>query len=67
MVERTRGSRVSDAVLVLPMSSPVTVCGPAVVAVHVAPRQIPSGVIENVVNGVTSPTGLPAASNDCAV
>src|SRR5919201_2673532 len=58
---------VSDAVLVFPLSFPVTVCTPAAVAVHVAPVQVPSGEIENVVKAVTSPVGLPAASNPCAV
>ena len=61
------GFTVSVAALVMPRSSPVIVCGPALVAVHTAPRQLPSGVIVNVVNAVTSASGLPAESNDCAV
>jgi hypothetical protein len=61
------GFTVSVTALVMPMSSPVTACGPALVAVHTAPRQLPSGVMVNVVDAVTSPIGLPAESNDCAV
>ena len=55
------------AVAVLPPSVPVTVCGPATVAVHVAPVQEPSGLIVNVVAPVTSPRLLLKASNPCAV
>ena len=38
-----------EAVPVLPLSSPVTVCGPAAEAVQVAPVQDPFGAIEKVV------------------
>src|SRR5204862_8059580 len=58
---------VSDAVLVFPPSFPVTVWDPAVVAVHTLAVHDPSGVIEKVVDPVTSPTGLFAASKHWAV
>ena len=58
---------VSAAVLVFPPSLPVTVCGPAVVAVQVAPVQLPSGPIEKVVDSVTSPRELFAESKPSAV
>ena len=61
------GLTVSDAVSVFPASVPVTVCGPAAVAVQLAPVQVPSGAIENVVTAVTSPIELLAASNASAV
>ena len=48
----------SEAVLVLPPSLPVTVCAPAEVAVQLAPVQDPFGVIEKVVFAVTSPSEL---------
>ena len=57
----------SDAVLVLPASLPVTVCGPAAVAVQVAPVQEPFGAIEKVVRAVTSPSELLEASKPSAV
>ena len=58
---------VSDAVLVLPPSFPVTVWAPAVVAVHTLAVHDPSGEIENVVEPVTSPRELFAASKPWAV
>src|SRR5215210_4796503 len=58
---------VNEAVAVLPPLFPVTVCGPLVVAVQVAPVQEPFGAIENVVKAVTSPSELLAASNPSAV
>src|ERR671934_14647 len=57
----------SDAVPVLPVSLPVTVCAPATEAVQVAPVQEPSGAIENVVAEVTSPRLLSYWSRPCAV
>src|ERR671934_44879 len=57
----------SDAVPVLPVSLPVTVCAPATEAVHVAPVQEPSGAIENVVAEVTSPRLLSYWSRASAV
>jgi hypothetical protein len=56
----------SEAVLVLPESFPVTVCAPADVAVQLAPVHDPSGAIEKVVNAVTSPSELFEASKPCA-
>src|SRR4051812_9994953 len=50
-----RGDAVNDAVPLFPPFVPVTVCGPAFVAEHVAPEHEPSGAIENVVPAVTSP------------
>ena len=58
---------VSVTALVLPASVPVTVCGPAVVAVQVAPVQEPSGEIVNVVCAVASPSELLELSNASAV
>src|SRR5215210_2016437 len=58
---------VNAAASVLPASLPVTVCGPAVVAEHEAPRQVPSGESEKVVNAVTSPSELLDASKPSAV
>ena len=58
---------VSDAVLVLPPSFPVTVWAPAVVAVHILAVHDPSGEIANVVTAVTSPRELFAASKPWAV
>ena len=55
------------ALLVLPPLLPLTVCEPAVVAVQTFPLQEPSGAIVNVVELVTSPSELFAASNACAV
>jgi len=55
-------STVSDAVLVLPPSLPVTVCAPATVAVQTFALHEPSGRMENVVEAVTSPSELLAAS-----
>ena len=59
----------TDAVLV-PFVA-VTVCGPATVAVHAAPRRLPSGAMENAVDDVTFPSGLlnwskPEAANGSA-
>jgi hypothetical protein len=39
------------------LTTPVTVCRPGSVAVHRAPVQDPSGLIEKVVRAVTSPSG----------
>jgi hypothetical protein len=58
---------VSEAVAVLPPSLPVTVCGPPAFAVQMLPTQVPSGEIENVVNAVTSPSELFAASKPWAL
>jgi hypothetical protein len=58
---------VSEPVLVLPPLFPVTVCGPATVAVQTLAVHDPSGEIENDVPAVTSPTELPAVSNPSAV
>ena len=58
---------VSDALLVLPLRVPVTTWFPAVVAVQVAPVQLPSGAIENAVCEVTSPSEVPSASKPSAV
>jgi hypothetical protein len=46
---------------------PVTVCDPARVAVQLAAVQLPSGVIPNVVDPLTSPRELPDWSNAVAV
>src|SRR5919201_3566557 len=51
----------SEAVAVLPPSSPVTVCAPEAVAVQTLPVHEPFGPIENVVDAVTSPSELLAA------
>jgi len=51
----------------LPPSLPVTVCAPATVAVQLAPVHVPFGVIENVVNAVTSPNELPVESKPSAL
>ena len=40
---------------VLPPYEPVTVCAPAMVAEQVLPAHVPSGVMEKVVEPVTSP------------
>src|ERR671922_74207 len=48
----------SEAVPVLPLFVPVTVCGPATDAVHVAPVQDPLGAIVKTVVAVTSPIEL---------
>ena len=58
---------VSEAVLVLPASLPVTVWAPATVAVQLFEVQEPSGAIVKVVAAVTSPREFPAASKACAV
>src|SRR5437763_1714806 len=60
---RTRWSSVaativSDAVPVFAVFVAVTVCAPAVVAVHVAPVQEPFGAIESAEVEVTSPSEL---------
>src|ERR671937_545699 len=55
------------ALLALPPLVPVTVCAPAVVAVHTLALHDPSGAIVNVVEPVTSPNELFDASNACAV
>ena len=52
---------------VLPPSLPVTVCGPATVAVQLAPVQDPSEEIEKLVEAVTSPSELFEASNPWAL
>ena len=57
----------SEAVPVLPVFVPVTVCGPAVVAVQVAPVQEPFGAIVKVVVAVTSPSELSYWSSPSAV
>jgi len=57
----------SEAVPVLPAFVPVTVCAPVADAVQVAPVHEPFGEIENVVVAVTSPSGFPYWSTDCAV
>ena len=67
MWSRAPGLTLRLAVAVLPPSVPVTVCGPATVAVHVAPVQEPFGLIVNVVAPVTLPRLLLKASNPCAV
>src|SRR5215208_5037480 len=46
----------NEAVPVLPLFVPVTVCAPATEAVQVAPVQDPFGVIEKVVDAVMSPS-----------
>ena len=53
----------SDALPVLPPSSPVTVWAPGAVGVQRLPLQEPSGAIEKAVEAVTSPSGLPYTSN----
>src|SRR6266542_305182 len=58
--------QVSEAALVFPPSSPVTVCAPADVALQLAPVQEPSGESENLVSAVTSPSELFAASKPSA-
>ena len=55
------------AVPVLPLSVPVTVCGPATVAVQTAPVHEPSGAMLNVVAPVTSPKLFPVLSKPVAV
>jgi hypothetical protein len=52
---------------VLPLYVPLTVCEPAMLAVQPAPVHEPLGLIENVVEPVTSPRLLPYASNASAV
>ena len=56
----------SEAVPVLPLFVPVTVCAPAD-AVQVAPVQEPFGAIEKVVVAVTSPSELSYWSRPSAV
>src|SRR5919202_6709258 len=58
---------VNEGVAVLPPSFPVTVCAPASVAVQTLPVQEPFGPIENIVEEVTSPSELLAASKPSAV
>ena len=58
---------VSEAVLVFPPSLPVTVCEPPLLAIQTLPVHAPSGAIENVVKGVTSPIELFDESKPCAV
>ena len=55
------------AVPVAVLSVAVTVCAPAIVAVHVEPVQEPSGLIVNVVAAVMSPRSLLYWSNPSAV
>ena len=56
-----------EAVPVLPLFVPVTVCAPAELAVQVAPVQEPFGAIEKVVVAVTSPSELSYWSRPSAV
>ena len=58
---------VSDAVIVMPPSSAVTVCGPDIIAVQLFPVHEPSGVMENVVAPVTLPKLFPYASKPFTV
>src|SRR5262249_25653803 len=55
------------ACAVFPLSLAVTVCEPAVAAVHIAPVHEPSGEILKVVVAVTSPILLLKTSKACAV
>src|SRR5437764_10800174 len=57
----------TEAVLVLPESVAVTVCGPPAVAVQLAPLHDPSGAIEKDDADVTSPIELLAESNPWTV
>src|SRR2546425_7466671 len=59
----------SAAVPVLPegVCVPVTVCGPATVALQLPAVQLPSGAMVKLVAAVTSPRSLPKASWACAV
>src|SRR5204863_9658563 len=57
----------NEALALFPPLTPVTVCEPAIVAVHALDVQAPFGAIENVVTAVTSPSELTAASKPCAV
>ena len=58
---------VSDAVAVTPPLLAVTVCTPALVAVHTLAAQEPSGASVNVLEPVTLPMSLLAASYPSAV
>src|SRR5881227_2052183 len=57
----------SEALALLPPLAPVTVCEPALVAVHAAPLQEPFGAIEKLVVDVRSPSELPYWSRPAAV
>jgi len=57
----------NDAVPLLPLFVPVTVCAPDNDAVQLAPVQEPFGAIENVVVAVTSPSELSYWSRPSAV
>ena len=57
----------SEAVPLLPLYVPVTVCGPATEAVQLAPVQEPFGEIEKLVVAVTSPSEFSYWSRPCAV
>src|SRR5919202_1469890 len=57
----------SEAVPVFPLFVPVTVCGPATVAVQAVPAQEPSGAMVNVVAAVMSPSELSYRSRPSAV
>jgi len=57
----------SEAVPLLPLLVPVTVCAPAVEAVQVAPVQDPFGAIEKIVLAVMSPSVLSYWSRPSAV
>ena len=65
MIERPAVT-LSEAVAIAPASLPVTVCGPAAVAVHTLPLHDPFGAMEKVVDAVTSDE-LPELSKPCAV
>src|SRR5439155_17190691 len=67
MWSRLPALTLSEAVPVLPVFVPVTVCAPATEAVQVAPVQDPFGPIENVVLEVTSPSELLYWSRPSAV
>ena len=69
IVMRSSGAGVTLrlAVDVLPVYEPVTVCAPAMAAVHVPPAHDPFGAIVNVLLAVTSPMLLLNASKACAV
>jgi hypothetical protein len=61
-----RAVTVSEAVLIAPLSFPVTVCGPAAVAVQTFAVHDPFGEMEKLVEPVTSKE-LPPVSKPCAV
>src|SRR3954468_1694798 len=57
----------NEALPLLPLVVPVTVCAPDTTAVQVAPLQEPFGAIEKAVDAVTSPSELSYWSRPCAV